>query len=116
MSTLERLSDARGTLEGKIVAVVLAVLLVMPIVGVTAFAESEDGHSTAATEEAVDTPVVEELPDTGNQPITDTAEPEQPAASAPVTEPEADEPEADVTDEPEVVSEVELGLDVAAPF
>jgi hypothetical protein len=114
MSTLERLSDARGTLEGKIVAVVLAVLLVMPIVGVTAFAESEDGHSTAATEEAVDTPVVDELPDTGNQPITDTAEPEQPAASAPVTEPEADEPEADVTDEPEVVSEVELGLDVAA--
>lgn len=104
MSTLERLSDARGTLEGKIVAVVLAILLVLPVVGVTAFAEDEDhlaatGTERVADQEVVDT-VVEELPDQGatpvvpeaSQPAPTEAAPEQPAPA----EPEANEIALDV--------------------
>ncbi len=57
MGMLERLSDARGTLEGKIVAVVLAILLVLPVATVTAFANSdaeEKAKEETKTEEVVE--------------------------------------------------------------
>lgn len=57
MGMLERLSDARGTLEGKIVAVILAILLVLPVATVTAFANSdaeEKAKEETKTEEVVE--------------------------------------------------------------
>lgn len=77
MGMLERLSDARGTLEGKIVAVVLAILLVLPVATVTAFANSdaeEKAKEETKTEEVVDEQDVVkqdlEKPDTGSEPVT----------------------------------------------
>ena len=77
MGMLERLSDARGTLEGKIVAVILAILLVLPVATVTAFANGdaeEKAKEETKTEKVVDEQVVEkqdlEKPDAGSEPVT----------------------------------------------
>lgn len=98
MSMLERLSDARGTLEGKIVAVILAVLLVLPVASVTAFAGGHDHESDATgNTEEVQT-VSEELPDTGSVALDETPAPEEEVPGSDVPEPEVPgdptEPEA----------------------
>lgn len=98
MSMLERLSDARGTLEGKIVAVILAVLLVLPVASVTAFAGGHDHESDAAGNTEEVQMVSEELPDTGSVVLDETPAPEEevPGSDVPETEVPGDptEPEA----------------------
>lgn len=99
MSMLERLSDARGTLEGKIVAVILAVLLVLPVASVTAFAGGHDHESDATgNTEEVQT-VSEELPDTGSVVLDEAPAPEEEVPE--VADPEPGTPTPEDPTEPE---------------
>lgn len=96
MGMLERLSDARGTLEGKIVAVVLAILLVLPVATVTAFAGDQDGNQVDTGSESTQTTetVIEEVPDQGSMSVTKTEE-----AQTPTPDPETSVPETSTTPE-----------------
>lgn len=124
MGMLERLSDARGTLEGKIVAVVLAILLVLPVATVTAFAGDHDGEQADAGSEstqAVET-VIEEVPDQGATSVTKTEGTQTPAPEASVPEtsttPEVatpeETPETPVVEEEALDAVLALNLDEGA--
>lgn len=66
MGMLERLSDVRGTIEGKIVAVVLAILLVLPMASISAFANNGDAsdapQNAVESTETVEAPAAEAAP------------------------------------------------------
>lgn len=83
MGMLERLSDVRGTIEGKIVAVVLAILLVLPMASISAFANngnsSEEPQTPLETTETVEAPADEPAP-TQTTVLNETVV-EEPAAS-----------------------------------
>lgn len=114
MGMLERLSDARGTLEGKIVAVILAILLVLPVATVTAFASGHDSEeATTETEQTqtVEPEAVEEVVDKGSTPVVKTETPEPPADDGMVYQPPTPEaPSTNLITEEETVV-VTLKLD-----
>lgn len=89
MSMLERLVDARNTVEGKVLAVFMSVVLALSFINVSAFANEGESEYTGEAE----TMAVDDAP----APAADaTAASEEPAAStsASATEPAAVEPAA----------------------
>lgn len=122
MGMLERLSDARGTLEGKIVAVILAILLVLPVATVTAFANGDaDEEATTETEQTqtAEPEAVEEVADQGSTPVAES-EPTQPVVSPEPAQPSGEsvqqQPEGDSSAQQPVEDEegqdVVLALDI----
>lgn len=95
MGMLERLSDVKGTVEGKIVAIVLAVLLVLPMASISAFAGGHEDDPATAPDDTVEVTATAEdtvIPDTGATPVDEIIGEDE------VTTPNEEEPAS--TDEP----------------
>ncbi len=95
MGMLERLSDVKGTVEGKIVAIVLAVLLVLPMASISAFAGGHEDDPATAPDDTVEVTATAEdtvIPDTGATPVDEIIGEDE------ATTPNEEEPAS--TDEP----------------
>lgn len=98
MGMLERLSDVRGTIEGKIVAIVLAILLLLPLASIRAFADDEEVADTQAAAEVTE---VAEEPEAApaDEPADDVPAVEVEETEDPVVDPQPEEEAPAVTED-----------------